>query len=195
MNVEPIDHENHSDSHVEGSIHLGFSDIAHLLNEIEDRERGPGSLFDHDACICAQDSRNVVEEATAGEVCHRVERTVFAEPRLDCVVVAAVGREQGVSDCLLGARDEVSDAESANFEESASGKAESVGVKSVAGEADDGVTCGDLSREFESVVDDSNDGADDVDFLVVIDAGHFCGFAADEGTADVAAACRHAVDD
>ena len=90
----------------------------------------PGVSFDDDFSVGTENTGNVVVEASASEVRHGVEAWVF-EQGVDRVEIASVRGEQGVGDGLTGFFDDVSNAESTDFEESSTSEGESVGVESV----------------------------------------------------------------
>lgn len=89
--------EDHSDSHVEGAAHFGFGDITEGLNGLKYGEGCPGAAVDFGLDIEGKDAGEVIVEAAAGDVGDGFDRTGL-EKRVDAVVVAGVGAEEGFAE-------------------------------------------------------------------------------------------------
>src|SRR5690606_799848 len=68
----------HADDHayaaVEYTVHLVLIDVAFFLQPVEDRRAGPAGSVDHRLCAFWQHARDVVEQATTGDVGHGFDR-------------------------------------------------------------------------------------------------------------------------
>lgn len=106
---------------------------------------------------------------------------------MDGVEVAGVGLEEGIADGGFWVSwEEIFAGVAGIAEEDSTGEGVPVGVEAVAGEADEPIAGNDgRFGELFGFVDDSGYSADDVDFSIGVDAGHFGGFAAYEGASDV----------
>ena len=114
------------------------------------------------------------------------DREILGEERIDGVEIAGVGFEKGFADggFVIGG-EWVAGAHAVVVEEDFAGKRVAVGVEAIAGEANEAVT-GDNGGigELVGFIDDADDAADDIDFAIVVDAGHLGGFSADEGASN-----------
>lgn len=185
--------DDHADAHVEGVVHVMFVDLAELLDEGEEGGDGPAAFVDSDAGSGWQDAGDIVPEAATGNVSEATDVDVGVAEGLDFIEVTAVdGEHRFARGCVEvgvgGVPVEVA--------EGAAGEGVAVGVEASGGESENGVARLDAGAIEElAFVDDTHDGADNVDFAGFVDAGHFGGFTAEKGTAYLLAGGSHAVDD
>ena len=185
------DDEAHSDAHVEDFVEFVEFHAA-LGNEvIKNRERGPGTVVDFSAATVWEDAWEIAGESTAGDVAKAMDGVMFAF--LARAVVEFLGeRERGraVVDVRLeqsfgkrhfAAGKFIGDLVLELFKDDFAGQGISIGVQAVGGKADDKITGFDGgSAEDALLFHDADDAADEIVFAGLIEAGHLCGFSADE---------------
>lgn len=188
--------DDHADAHVEGALHFGEFDLAGGLDETEEGGHFPSVAVDGGAGAFGEHSGEVVGDAAAGDV-GEAEDEAFADEGEEAFCVATMrGKESIGESCFVLGGEGIPEAEAADFEEGAAGEGKAVGVESVAGEADEDVAFGDVGAgEPVFGVHDADETAYDVNFAVVVDAGHLGGFPADEGDTEGGAGFGHAGDD
>lgn len=185
------DDEAHADAHVEDFVefvefHAAFGDEV-----IKNRECGPGTVVDFCAAAIWEDAWEIPGETAAGDVAKAMDGVVF--PLFARAVVEFLGeRERGraVVDVRLEqsfgkrhftAGKFIGDLVLELFKDDFAGQGISVGVETVGGKADDeipGLDGG--STEDALLFHDADDAADEIVFAGLIEAGHLCGFSADE---------------
>ena len=115
---------------------------------------------------------------------------------LDDCEVAAVGAHEGCTGLVLELVDVLVGAVFCYLEEELAGEGVAVGVETVGGQSEEDVADLDVFTGDDLVaVDGTDDGSGEVVFSVGVEAGHLCGFAADEGAAVGAAGFADALDD
>ncbi len=62
--------DDHAHAAVQHAVHFGFIDIAFLLQPVEHRRAGPARHVDHGLGAFWQHARDVVQQATTGDVGH-----------------------------------------------------------------------------------------------------------------------------
>ena len=91
------DHSNHADAAVEGAVHLHLFDIAVLLQPLKNARHAPAIGVDNRTGILGKHTRQVLQQAAAGDVC----QCMYSFAVNDIVqrgYVNFCGSEQGVSE-------------------------------------------------------------------------------------------------
>src|ERR1035438_1799876 len=94
------DHDQHSETHVEGAEHLFLGYVAESLQMFKDGKNGPGAKFDHGRCALGENPGQVLGDAAPGDV--RQCRYAFARDHLaNNRPVAAMSAHQFVADLVF----------------------------------------------------------------------------------------------
>ena len=171
------------------------STLPSCLEVLEERWDGPGGEVDDGAHALGDDAGEVLRDAAAGDVGHAADDFCAGE-LFDDGEVAAVGAHEGGAGLVLELVDVLLGAVFGDFEEELAGEGVAVGVEAVGGQADEDVADLDgVAGDDLVAADGADDGAGEVVLAVGVEAGHLCGFAADEGAAVGAAGFAEALDD
>ncbi len=161
---------------------------------LEERRGLPGGEVHYGAHALGNDAGKVLRDAAAGDVGHAVDYFCAGE-LFDYGEVAAVGAHEGGAGLVLELVDVLLGAVLCDFEEELAGQGVAVGVEAVGGQADEDVAYFDgVAGDDLVAADGADDGAGEVVLVVGVEAGHLCGFAADEGAAVGAAGFAETLD-
>ena len=188
-------YDDEADAHIEGAEHLILFDIAELLEMLEERRDGPGGEVDGCAHAFGDDAREVLGDASAGDVGHTVDDFGPGE-LLDDGEVAAVGAHEGGTGLVLEFVDVLLGAIFRDFKQQFAGEGVAVGVQAIGRQADEYVADLDfLACDDVLAADGADDRASKIVFAVGVEARHLGGLATDEGAAVGAACLADALDD
>ena len=116
-------------THVEDPVHLVAVDLALTLDELEDRRHLPGGSVDLGVADLRQNTRNVVREASAGDVRHAVDLDLALHELGDGLEETLVHREKRIAESLICTRQLVLPAALAEIEHDAAGERKAVGLE------------------------------------------------------------------
>jgi len=170
---------------------------------LEQRGQFPGTDPDEGIDAGREGSRDVVDETAAGDVGEGADDIGFAgfveasEEGLDEGTVGDMDLEEFVAEGAVESGGAAGDLQAELIEEDLAGEGIAIGMEAGRGHADEDIAAADgfLAVEHPGFLDDADDGAGDVVFAVLVEAGHLGGFAADEGAAIGGAAPGEAGDD
>ncbi len=162
---------------------------------LEKRRHGPCAQVDLGIDVVGQDARDVIDQATAGDVGDALDLDLGADFP-DVRQVERVGAEQFLAERTAHALGMRLKTATELVEKNFPRERITVRVQAGRGQADDHVAGTDrFAVDDFGAVDHADDGADQIVIRTVIDAGHLRGFAADEGAAGLFAAADHPGDE
>ena len=166
-----------------------------MLEVLEEGWRFPRGELDLCAESLGEDAWEVFRDATAGDVGHAGDDFGLRELLEDGEVGAVLAHESGTGfvfefvDILVGAV-------LCDFKEELASERVAVGVEAVGGEPEEDVARFNLvAGDDVRAVDDADDEAGKVVLALGVEAGHLCGFAADEGATVGLAGFAETLDD
>ena len=184
--------EHHAKAHVEDAVHLTRLDIAPFLHQIEDGRNRPAGALNIDRQPSWQYPRYVADDSATGDVGDAFERR---EQRLEFAVVAEVGFEQDVSQSAPQ-RGVIYSQSLRGIAKKTSSQRVAISVQAAGRQTEHDVALDDVRAHDDfAFLDHTDDTADQVIVVALIDFGHLGYFAPDESAVCLATSFRQAFDD
>ena len=191
-----LDDQHHADAAIEGAQHLHLGDGAEEGEPGEDRRNPDAGKVDAGGEPLGQDPRDVVDEAAAGDVRHRLDPTGGAERLEERLDVDAGGHEKRAPEAGRGAEGRREVERHLRVVEELSDEREAVRMEPRRGEAENDVARFEIApRQELAPLGGADREAGEVEVAPLIEPRHLGGLAADERGAGDPAALGDAGDD
>ena len=171
-------------------------DFAGLLQHVEDRQNRPGAEVDMRRETIGDHTRDVLDEATAGDVRDALDHAGFEQrgQRLD---IDLGGGEQHVAELLTAELIQLGvDGVSGLFEQGLAHQGEAIGMHAGGGKADQHVAFDNRGTiDYGGLLGHAHGETGQIVLVLVVHARHLGGLAADQAAIGLHAAVGHAGDD
>src|SRR5437868_7646746 len=183
LGVDGLYDQNHSDPHIECSIHLLFAYVRGIAKNLKNRQHRPRPQFYLDRGSLGQDTRNVLKQAAAGDVRESLYRA-GSKQRPERAQIAAVRLQELFANRASKLIDVDLDRMSGSFQQELSGQTETVGMEADRRQTDQEISFLDSRAvDYFALINHANDETGYIVFAFSVEAGHLGGFSANERTA------------
>nr|GFA99101.1 hypothetical protein [Tanacetum cinerariifolium] len=186
--------DNHANAAVQNAVHFVLVDVALFLQPVENRRTGPAGHVDDGLRAFRQHARDVVQQATAGDVRHGLHRAGVFDQLEQLLDVNAGRRHQQVGQRLAVELDGF-DVGTRHFDDLADQRV-AVRMRTGGGQGDQRVAGSDLGAVDDlGFFNHTDTETGQVVVFAFVHAGHFSGFATDQRAAGQLTARTNAGDD